>query len=45
MVIPSEVCVVRLTADKEGKLIGNGIKDYFTQTGVLLERASTNAPK
>ena len=45
MVILSEVCVERLTADKKGKLIGNDIKDNFTQTGVLLERASTNTPQ
>ena len=45
MVILSEVCVERLMADKEDKLIGNDIKDYFTQTGVLLERASTNTPQ
>ena len=42
MVIPSEVCVERLTADKEGKLMNSDIKDYFTQTGVLLKCASTN---
>ena len=45
MVILSEVCLERLMADKEDKLIGNDIKDYFTQTGVLLERASTNTPQ
>ena len=45
MVILSEVCVERLTADKKGNLTGNDIKDNFTQTGVLLERASTNTPQ
>ena len=44
MVTPSEVCVERLTANKECKLIGNDIKDYFSKTAVLLGRASANTP-
>ena len=42
MVIPSEVRVERLRADKEGEFIRNDFKGYCTQTGVLLEYDSTN---
>ena len=45
MVIPSGVRVERLRADKRGEFIGNDFKDYCTQTGVLLEYASTNTPQ
>ena len=45
MVIPSGVRVQRLRADKGGEFIGNDFKDYCTQTGVLLEYASTNTPQ
>ena len=41
-VVPSGVHVERLRADKGGEFIGNDFKDYCTQTGVLLEYASTN---
>ena len=45
MVIPSGVRVERLGADKGGEFVGNDFKDYCTQTGVLLEYASTNTPQ
>ena len=45
MVIPSGVCVERLRADKGGEFIVNDFKGYCTQTGVLLEYASTNTPQ
>ena len=44
-VILSGVRVEWLRADKGGEFIGNDFKDYFTQTGVLLEYASTNTPQ
>ena len=43
--IPSGVRVERVRADKGGEFIGNDFKDYCTQTGVLLEYASTNTPQ
>ena len=45
MVIPSGVRVERVRADKGGEFIGNDFKRYCTQTGVLLEYASTNTPQ
>ena len=45
MGIPSGVCVERLRADRGGEFIGHDFKDYCTQTGVLLECASTNTPQ
>ena len=41
IVISNGVRVERLRADKGGEFIGNDFKDYCTQTGVLLEYAST----
>ena len=45
MAIPRGVRVERLRADKGGEFVGNGFKDYCTQTGLLLEYASTNTPQ
>ena len=41
-VVPIGVRVEWLRADKGGEFIGNDFKDYCTQTGVLLDYASTN---
>ena len=42
--IPSGVRVDRLRVDKESEFIDNDVKDYCTQTGILLEYVSTNTP-
>ena len=41
MVIPSGIRVERSRADKGGELIGNDFNDYYTQTRVWLDYAST----
>ena len=45
MVVTSRVRVKRLRADKEGGFSDNDVKDYCTQTGVLLEYTSTNTSR
>ena len=45
MVNSSSVSVERLRADKGGEFVGNGVKDYCTQTRILLEYVSTNTPQ